>query len=370
MNINYFTKYKLNKNGLLLDKKKKCVCGETLSEDVITCPVCGNKLTKSLLLNVGKKSPLAKRYETEDNDTFCCFHYFQLLSHGFDLNEIEFFTFYVDKVNEEIKISNSKVFKSIVKKKDFIDFLNNSLPGFYKFINRIVKNLEYDYATPSFSSVNEGDFKNFLHIYLNYSTLIPYFCKYKLAYYGRYFDLSTYYPSVNFNNLDELEECSFNQNLLRTLDLKNPKYIKTLVDISDNVPKETQEILEEIMNDILDSDIDIFSYSYQDNQKSLIDCFSLLYNNEVSLNDFIRIFNESEKHSFYQLAELKRVYKRVLKESIDWSNVKIETKFIKILQTQERLMKDDKLTRTHIRELSAYLDDSPLKALDYLINLK
>ena len=63
--IKFFTKYNINKNGLLSVDKKKCLCGEVVASNVNVCPNCGKSLKNKELLNVDKNNSLAKLMDTK-----------------------------------------------------------------------------------------------------------------------------------------------------------------------------------------------------------------------------------------------------------------------------------------------------------------
>lgn len=357
----FFDLYKItNKVGLVNQNKRLCACGDELSELDKTCPNCNTEIKKTALLNVSKNSALAKRYETiEDGDT-CSFKYYQLLSNGFELYEIELFEFAVNKKTSDVKVSNSKVFKSIDANDSFNEFLNTCFNGFKDFVYKCLSEFQYSMATSNFSSLSDSQLSNFMHIYLNYRYLIPYIRGYKIFYYGKKVDLKKYYPNTNFNNEEEVKKTNLNIDLLLSWDIKNEKYIETIIEISNTQPEDIQRTLADIIHSMLSDRRNDETYN------NTIESFSLLYNKEIELNDFIRIYNNSRDNYFNQIFEYRKLYKKFINKTIDWSKIeKIDRKTIGALSTKEELKKNMKVTSKQVDEIFELVESDPLKALIY-----
>ena len=111
---------------------------------------------------------------------------------------------------------------------------------------------------------------------------------YKVFYYGKLIDLKKYYPNIDFNNEKEVENSGLLLKLLLTWDIKNVKYIEKIIDISNN----ESELNKAIILDIVDNMIEYCNDRNWRNRmdyNDMIDSFSILYNNEISLEDFIII---------------------------------------------------------------------------------
>lgn len=362
MDIKYFLDlYKLDKIGLFNEKKRMCSCNTELSEKDKICPNCGIEIKKSKLLNVGKNSALGKRYESvETGDTYG-FNYYQLLSNGFELYETEMLSFSINKKTSEVKISNSKVFKTIGSKAEFINFLDTKLNGFLEYVNNCLSEFDYDYAIRNFTSLSESQLSNFVYIYMNYRAIIPYLRGYKIFYYGTKLDLNKYYPNVDFNDINEVKKIDLNLDLLLSLDLKNEKYIEGIIDISKNKPKEVQEKLIDIMHNMLNDRRGSETY------ENTINSFSLIYNEEITVEDFIRIYNNSRNNYFNKIFEFKKIYKKQVKKVIDWSTIeKIDRKTLKSLSMKDKIKKDFKMSSQNINKVYDLLEENPIEALRFL----
>lgn len=352
--------YGIEKVGLCNENKRKCTCGTDLNKSDKKCPICSTPIIKSKLLNVNKNSALGKRYETVIDGDIYSFKYFQLLSNGFELYESEILDFSLNKFNSEVKISNTKVFKTIGSVKEFNNFMNDNFQGFMTFAHKGLQEFQYEYAKSKFTSLTENEIGNYLYVYINYRALAPYLRGYKIYHYGKKVNLKKYFPSTNFNDLKEIELIPLNLDLLLSWDIKNEKYIESIIEISSK-DKSIQNTLSDILHNMLNDNRSNETYN------NTINSFSLLYNKEISLEDFIRIYNNSRDNWFNQIFEFRKLHKKMISKIIDWSEIeKIDKKTIGRLQTKENLKTDFKLNKSQIEECFNLLEKDPLEALKYL----
>lgn len=361
-NINkFFNLYKINnKVGLCNENKRLCACGNELNEIDKSCSKCGTLIKKSALLNVNKNSYLAKRYETEKNGGIVSFKYYQLLSNGFELYESEVFDFSIDTINAEVNISNSKIFKTIDSNDNFNDFLNSYFKGFKEFVYKCLGEFNYSMAVSNFGSLTDSQLSNYMNIYLNYKVLIPYIRGYKIHYYGKKFNLKKYYPDTDFNDNEEVKKTKLNLNLLLSWDIKNEKYIESIIEISNTQPESIQRTLSDILYNMLSDKRQSETYN------NTIESFSLLYNHEIDIDNFIRIYNNSRDNYFNTIAEFRKLYKKFISKTIDWSKIdKIDRKIIGVLKTKNDLKKEMQISPKQINEVFELLEKDPLSALVY-----
>ncbi|WP_368263299.1 hypothetical protein [Clostridium disporicum] len=348
-----FELYNLNKVGLIKENQRLCSCGQYLLEGDKSCPNCKTVIKKAKLLNVGKNSALAKRYDVIIVEQEYKFSYYQLLSRGFELYETEVFYFSINKETSKVAISNSKIFKTIENNEYFIEFLNTYFDGFRDYVYSCLHEFRYDYAISNFSSLNESQLYNFLNVYLNYKALTPYLRGYKVFYYGDKVNLKKHYPNTDFNDLNDVQKTKLNLKLLSTWDIKNEKYIDEIINISETTDEKIQKILGDI--------------SEHQACEDTINSFSLIYNKEISLDDFIRIYNNSRDGQFSFIFEYRQLYKKLISKTIDWSTVeKIDKKTMGTLRTKNHLKADLKLNKKQIEDVYDLLDKDPLEALKSL----
>lgn len=353
--------YNIDKTGLSNENKRMCLCGKELSLEDKNCPNCETEIKKSKLLNVNKNSALGKRYDYFKTNNICTFKYYQLLSNGFELYETEMLDFSIDIENADVKISNSKVFKTIDKVDTFNEFLNTYLNGFIDFVYSCLGEFRHEYAVSNFTSLSESQLSNFVHVYVNYKALIPYLRGYKIFYYGKKINLKKYHNTVDFNNINEVKATNLNLDLLLSWDIKNEKYIESIIEISENEDKDTQRILSDILYSMINDRKN--SETYENTMNS----FGLLYNKEISLKDFIRIYNNSRDNYFNQIFEFRKLHKKLISKTIDWSEIeKIDRKIIGTLKTKECLKSEMKLSKSDIENSYDLIEKDPLKALLFL----
>lgn len=361
MNIKEFLDlYDINKEGLINEKDKICTCGKKLGESTI-CGDCRKQIKKSQFLNVAKNAPLGKRYEVDVVGNDYMFKYYQLLSSGFDLYESEVLRFTLNKETADVTISNSKIFKTIDKRPEFTEFMNTYFNGFLDYVYSCLREFKYEYSKSNFTSLTESEIKNMLHIFLNYNAISKCLRGYKVFYYGSKVNLKKYYD-IDFNKEEEVEKIDLNTNLLLTWDLKNEKYIESIIDISKNEPLKKQNTLLSIMSNMLNDNRSSETYN------NTFNVFGLLYNKEISLDDFIRIYNNSRDNYFNQLFEYRKLHKKMVSKAIDWSTIdSIDRKTINTLTKKEFMKKEMKYSSAKINKSYEILGKDPLEALKFLM---
>jgi hypothetical protein len=360
----YFDLYKINKVGLINENKRMCACGQELTEADKTCPSCGVAIKKTALLNVAKNNALGKRYETIKDLHMVYFKYYHLLSSGFELNETEMLTIAINTMNAEVKVSDLKIFKSLDQANNvgLEEFFNTEFPGFKEFVYKCLGEFRYDMAISNFGSLDDGKLTNFMNMYLNYKALIPYIRGYKILYQGRKVNLKKYYPDVDFNNEEQVKATKLNLDLLLSWDLKNEKYVEAIIEISNIYSAEVQRTLADILHSMLSDRRSSETYN------NTIESFSLLYNKEISVEDFIRIYNNSRDNYFNQIFLFRKLYKKHISKTIDWSAIdKIDRRTIGVLSTREDLKSDMKISVKQMDEIFGLVESNPQKALNYFI---
>lgn len=364
MNKDLIELYGLVKVGVHNTVKKQCLCGCEMDISEKQCPTCNTLLPKSKLLNVNKNTSMAKRYETQEDDKTIHFIYYNLLSKGFELYEVEAMRLSIDKDTCDVRISDSKVFKAMKGNKYLKDFVEHSFPGLLTYITACLSDLEYEYAVSQFTSLSESNIKNFLTVFIKYKALIPYLAGYKVYYYGTKLDLMSYYPETDFNDIKAVNKTGLNLDLLRAWDIKNVKYVEAIIDISDKVDKKKQELLVTILNNM-------FSEAGHDRRRidynDVMDTFSLLYNKEISVEDFIRIYQNSRENYFCKISEFRKMYKKVNRDKIDWGLIdKIDRKIYGTMATKYYLKSELKLKNDAIDSIYEELEKNPMNALNLL----
>lgn len=362
-NKDYLNLYGLEKNGLLNNTRKMCLCGKEMDETEKVCPICNQSLSKKTLLNVNKSKALAKRYVSEKTSDNVTFKYYQLLPNGFELYEIEFFKFEVDLHTGVVSISNDKVFKTIDRVEEFQKFLNDYLPGYYNYVRQGLSEFRHVYAISNFTSMKADQLTNFMHIYLNYRALQPYLRGYKVFYYGSKVNLKDYYPDVDFNDEMALKSINLSLKMLLTWDIKNQKYIEKIIHISNHASAEQLDILETIIQSMIEHTAGRYGLDYNE----MIETFNLLYNDEISLDDFIRIYNNSREDFFNKLYTYRKNYKKCVNNKIDWSTIdRIDRKTFGSLEVKAAMIKDMGVGKIAANEIYEELEKNPLAALKML----
>ena len=366
-NIDLFNKYEIKKNGLVNGSDRQCICGKNIGNDENTCPVCGNNVVKSKLLNVAKNNAIAKRFEKVKGGNNDSLKYYHLLSNGFDLYETEVLNFSINKTENKVYISDNKIFKSISKKDVFIEWINEVIPGFLDYINKGLSEFQYEYAVSNFGSMTSDQIENYLNVYCNYKQLMKYLRGYKVFYYGKLIDLKKYYPNIDFNNEKEVENSGLLLKLLLTWDIKNVKYIEKIIDISNNESELNKAIILDIVDNMIECCNDR-NWRNRMDYNDMIDSFSILYNDEISLEDFIRIYNNSRDNMFCKIYEFRKLYKKLVDKNIDWSSIeKIDSKVLGMLNLKDTLKKE-KYSKSIIEQSYEELNKNPINALNILAN--
>lgn len=376
----FFTKYGINKNGLLSVDKKKCLCGELVAPGVNECPNCGNSLKNKDLLNVDKNTSLAKLIQSNFEDNIFTYKILNLMSKGFELYEVEMFSFKIDNNTTLVEISDSKYFKTHGKHEEFIIALEKAMPKFFSFVETSLRQQEYDFATTNFSSLGADKISNFVYIYNNYKAMIPYIRGYKILNFGKNFNLKDFYPSIDFNDEKSIEKLDIYLPVLLTYDLKNSKYLESIVDIYKTRSKEELVIFNDCIDKFLGVTEDRNSrFGYADllmnhriyfrgteiTYNDINDSFSILYNKEISFEDFIRIYQNSREDFFCKILEVKKMLKKFNKK-FSWSDVdKIDRKTYGTLFTKT-FLKESKYSNEKIEDFYKELETNPIEALKNL----
>jgi hypothetical protein len=357
--------YNLNKIGIHNSLKKICLCGEEMDINEKVCPKCGTALPKSSLLNVYKNSALAKRFETTNADGIYSFKIYSLLSNGFELYESETLNFSINTKDISVKISDSKIFKALGRNEEFLNSLNTNFGGFYSYVEHCLSQFEFEYAVSNFTSLNESQITNFLNVYINYKALIPYLRGYKVFYYGSKVNLKKYFPDVDFNDTKAVEELGLSLKLLLMWDIKNEKYIETIIDLSHNSTTEELSVLSDIIEMMLNATKD--RYNRELTYNDIIDAFSLLFNREISLQNFIRIYNNSHENFFAQIYKFRQAYKKCVNRTIDWNEIeKLDRKTVGTMESRCDIMREFKKTKDQVNEIYEVLEKDPIAALKML----
>lgn len=355
--------YDLNKLGTHNTLKKQCLCGGEMDITEKSCPICKQMLPKSKLININKNSALARRFETSDDGIVAILSYKNLLSKGFELYETEALQFSLNRKTLEASISSSHVFKGLKQNERLIEFLETFEPGFYQFVMDCLKEMEHEYAVSNFTSLNESQIKSFLNVYINYRALIPHLLGYKILYFGSKLNLKEYLPEVDFCDENSIRKSGLVVELLKSWDLKNEKYFETILNISKTATENEKEILVDILNQMFQ----LRRVSYDD----IINAFSLLYNSEISLKDFIRIYQNSRENFFFKIVDYRKNYKKMNKETIDWSRIeKLDRKQVNKMAVKCIIREDFKIKANKVEELYQTLEKNPMEALKSLIKLK
>ena len=356
--------YKMGKFGTKNTTTKRCLCGTEMDINEKECPRCRSAVPKSKMINVNRNTAIAKRFvKTITGDTYT-FMYYQLLSNGLDLYETESLKFEINKSSGNVIISNDKVFKSQDKNQELYDFIEKNYPGFLEYVNIILMQHRNEYAVTKFTSLTASAIENVLAIYLNYHALEEYLMPYKVLYYGKKVNLKKYYPGIDFNDSDSVKETGLNLDFLKVWDIKNEKYIEKIIELSSE-PKLIQTIITDSIEQMFDQAQKDYSFDYN----KIIDSYGILYNREISTEDFIRIYQSSRNASFCLMKEYRTLYKKYYKKNILWSEVKrVSFKEVQQLSLKIELMKKG-LNKEQIEKLYELLEQKPVKAMEYMQGL-
>lgn len=357
----FFDMYGIEKNGLIIGQDKQCICGNKTTAD--TCENCGNVLKKSKMLNAAKSTPLAKREETIITDDIIEYKIISLFSNNFNLYEQMTFCFSVDKKKEEIKISSLPTFKKQKRTGDFCTFIDKTMPGFIDMIQEAIDSMPCPQFS-SFAGLSEEYLGNMLHVYLNYRAVFPYLLKYKAIYFGKHLNLKNYFPETDFNDSDSINKTPVNWNLLKFWDIKNVKYFDSIIDISKEI--EQKERLQEMIEESLKEGRHLLTSYYGIDENDIINTFNMLFNKEISVKDFIRIFNRSTPNNFFKLKKYRTMYKKAYGKEVDFSTIKGITRKEYSTVKMRCALKQNKKSKSEIDDIFATLETSPLDALKKL----
>ena len=355
--------YGLAKLGVHNMIKKKCFCGCEMDISEKTCPNCYISLPKSKLMNVNKNTALSKRFVVKDDGKEASLTYYHMMSKGFELYETEALKFSLNRETLDVRISSSHVFKSLKDNEQIEKFLNAFEPGFAEFIKSCLRQLQYDYAISHITSLNESQIKSFLNVFMNYRALIPHLFGYKILYFGEKIDLKKYFPETDFCSKESVSKLGIVRELLHTWDMKNERYIETMIELEKTASENQKKILIAILNQIFELSQRTDGWRNNINYDDIINAFSILYNKEISLEDFIRIYQNSCENFF----EYGNAYKKINKSKIDWSQIKkIDRKTVGSVLAKKSMKEDLKMKNDEINLFYKKLEKDPLAALESL----
>ena len=187
--------------------------------------------------------------------------------------------------------------------------------------------------------------------------------KYKILYFGNLINLTKYYPGVDFNDPKQIEACGLNLHLLSFWDIKNTKYIETIIEIS-QVAAIQADLTDMLIQCKRELNACLGHYEFDGNWA--LDTFSLLFNREISVEDFIRIFKRSHPADFFMMKRYKTQHKKIYRTDVDWSTVKgLSKRDIRSMQFKA-VLKENKMKTEDIDAAFAALDSNPLDALKML----
>lgn len=378
----FFTKYNIEKNGLMSVDKKKCLCGEIVPSSINECPKCKKSLKTKDLLNVDKNTALGKLVESNFEENIFNYKVLNLMSKGFDLYEVEMFSFKIDNNTNAVEISDSKYFKNHGRTEVFILALEKAMPQFLSFVERALSEQDYEYATTNLASLGADKISNFVYIFNNYKAILPYIRGYKILNFGKSFNLKDFYPAIDFNNEESVKDIDIYLPVLLTYDLKNTKYLESIIEIYKTRSKE--ELI--VFNDCIDKFLGVtenrgnryqyvnlimnhrfYFYGNEITYNDINDSFSILYNKEISFEEFIRIYQNSREDFFCKILEVKKMLKKFNK-NFSWADVdKIDRKTYGTLSSKINL-KENKYSNERIEEFYLELEKNPLEALKNLTN--
>lgn len=364
MNKDLMELYGLEKIGVHNMVRKQCMCGCEMEMSEKKCPKCNTMLPKSKLLNISRNTAISKRYDSVAEGNMIHFIYYNLLSKGFELYEVEAMRLSINTETCDVKISDNRIFKTMKRNQYLKDFLEKFFPGLLLYITSCLGELEYEYAVANFTSLSESNIKNFLNVFTKYKALISYLSGYKVYYYGAKINLKDYYPDTDFNDMESVKKTGLNLELLRAWDIKNVKYIEAIIEISNHIDEKKQELLVAILDNMFtEAGINRRNIDYKD----VIDTFSLLYNKEISVDDFIRIYLNSRENYFCKISEFRKQYKKINRNKINWSEIdKIDRKTYGTIATKCYLKTELKEKMETIDNAYAELEKNPMNALNLL----
>ena len=358
---------KLGTRNNVLKRCKQCGTDNDMNEK--SCKTCGGPLPKTKMLSCTKSTALAKRSYVIHEGGKHTYKYMHLLSNDLELYEVEALSYEIQENPIKVTISNEKILKSLKGNDDFKQFLKESIPGLYEYAYKAISQQTNEYAVSHFTSLPASVVENLLNIHLNYKTLEPYLIPYKVFYFGNRIDIKSYFPNVDFNNTEEVEKLPLNKQLLTVWDLRNPKYIEKIIEISKMNP-----LTQEVFTDSIKNFMNQLNAPYGNRRISLsyddiISTYSLVLNSEISVKDFIRIYMNSRTSAFLKIFKYNKMHKKYYKKGVDWHTVeKITNKDISTLKKKLDLLEPRYLrqafTKTEIEKIYETLEKDPLEALD------
>lgn len=362
----YGLDHKLGTKNNTLKRCKKCGTNNDINEK--TCKNCNTPLPKTKMLSCTKSTALGKRRIITHKDGTHILQYMHLLSKGLELYEMEALRYEIQENPIKVTISNEKMLRTRKDDAVFMSFIEESVPGLWKYAERAMAQQLNEYATRNFTSLAASTVENLLYIHLNYRALESYILPYKAYYFGNRVDVKEYFPDTDFNNEEEVNKIPLNKDLLSVWDLRNPKYIEKIIEIS-KMDKVTQEVLVDSIKSFQNKINENNRHYYLNDltYNNLVDTYSLIFNSEISVSDFMRIYLNSRKEVFVYIYEYSKNYKKYYKKNIDWSSVdKITNKDIEIAKKKVNLL-SQKFTRDEIETLYKNLSEDPMKAFDYYL---
>ncbi len=364
MNLfNYFKLYDINKNGLYNSSKKKCICDTISDYNVLTCPNCKKSLDITKMICVDRNSAIRTRTEIVDNKDVFSYSIISLISKGFEFKEVTKFVFVINKTTLDISISDINYFKAM-RRLDFKDAFDKAYPGFISFVENMLDTAPPTKFNPTkINHLSPQMLSNLLYFYLNYKGVSEYISEYKLLHYGNLINFKEKFPNIDFNDKTNLSKLPFDAILFATLDIKNPMYIDSLIELYNTYDKETLDIFESCVHRIYG---EIQEYDFTHNK--FIDIFSMIYNKEISLDDFLRIYQHSPDGYFKNILHVKKMVKDYNDKNFEWQDIeKIDEKTINTVQNKVFLKKSKVGTNKVIEDFYKKLESNPFDALDILL---
>lgn len=359
--------YGLTKLGVHNTVTKKCLCGQEMDINEKKCPNCQTALPKSKLMNINKNTALSKRFAITDDGKNASLTYYHMMSKGFELYETKALVFSLNRETLDVRISSTHIFKSLKENEHIELFLNTFEPGFATFIKNCLKEQSHGYAVTNITSLNESQIKSFLNVFLHYRALIPYLFGYKILYFGEKLDLKKYFPETDFCSKESVAELGIVCKLLHTWDMKNERYIETMIELEEMATENQKKVLITILEQMFELTRRNTGWRNRVSYDDIINAFSILYNKEISLEDFIRIYQNSRENFFFQIYEYRNAYKKLNKSRIDWSQIeKIDRKEIGSILAQKSMKEDLKMKTDEISTFYKKLEKAPWDVLKSL----
>lgn len=357
---------KLGTRNNVLKRCKQCGTDNDMNEK--TCKTCGSPLPKTKMLSCTKSTALARRRYAIHEAGKHTYKYMHLLSNDLELYEVEALSYEIQENPIKVTISNEKILKSLKGNDDFKQFLKESVPGLYEYAHKAMAQQTNEYAISHFTSLPASVVENLLNVHLNYKALEPYLIPYKVYYFGNRIDLKPYFPHIDFNNVEEVDKLPFNKLLLTVWDLRNPKYIEKIIEIS-----KMNSLTQEVFTDSIKNFMNQLNAPYENrtvrlSYDDIINTYSLVLNSEISVEDFIRIYMNSRTSAFLKIFNYSKMHKKYCKKGVDWHSAeKITDKDINTMEKKLDLLEPTyqrkAFTKTEIEKIYETLAKDPLEAL-------